>query len=102
MHVLPLRTIRTDTLFPSTTLFLSLVAIDPNQPAPGLRVALVGDEHLLFADGEAWPFSPPRADHATGGHGPSDGAILSPMPGRIISVAVENGEEVEKIGRAHV
>ena len=60
------------------------------------NVAEVDGEMLLFLGGEAWPFGPPRADHAGGGHGPSDGAILSPMPGRIVSVDVEDGTVVAK------
>ncbi|MEJ7935058.1 biotin carboxylase N-terminal domain-containing protein [Sphingobium sp. AN558] len=59
-------------------------------------VAEVEGEMLLFLDGQAWPFSLPRADHAGGGHGPSDGAILSPMPGRIVSVDVEEGAIVAR------
>jgi 3-methylcrotonyl-CoA carboxylase alpha subunit len=38
----------------------------------------------------------PRADHASGGHGPADGAILSLMPGRIVSVDVAEGDKVTK------
>jgi 3-methylcrotonyl-CoA carboxylase alpha subunit len=60
------------------------------------RVARVAGEDVLFLAGEAWPFGKPRADHASGGHGVGDGAILSPMPGRIVSVDVSEGMKVAK------
>ncbi|GLJ00392.1 acetyl/propionyl/methylcrotonyl-CoA carboxylase subunit alpha [Sphingobium sp. BS19] len=50
---------------------------------------------VLFLDGEAWPFGPRRADHI-GGAGEGDGAVLSPMPGRVIAVLVEAGQTVTK------
>ena len=49
---------------------------------------------VLFLGGEAWTFGPRRADHAGGGGGPGDGAILAPMPGRVVSVEVGQGEAV--------
>ena len=52
-------------------------------------------EGVLFLDGEAWPFGPRRADHI-GGAGEGDGAILSPMPGRVIAVLVAAGQAVAK------
>ncbi len=61
--------------------------------APG-RNAVVADG-VLFLDGEAWPFGPRRADHVAGG-GEGDGAILSPMPGRVIAVLVSAGQAVSK------
>ncbi|MDQ4420128.1 ATP-grasp domain-containing protein [Sphingobium sp. DEHP117] len=51
---------------------------------------------ILFLDGEAWPFGPRRADAATGGGAVGDGAIMAPMPGRVIAVAVEEGAAVTK------
>jgi len=59
-------------------------------------VARVAGDDILFFTGEAWPFGRPRADHASGGHGAGDGAILSPMPGRIVSVDVSEGMAVTK------
>jgi 3-methylcrotonyl-CoA carboxylase alpha subunit len=50
---------------------------------------------VLFLDGEAWPFGPRRADHIAGA-GEGDGAILAPMPGRVIAVLVEAGQAVAK------
>jgi 3-methylcrotonyl-CoA carboxylase alpha subunit len=57
-------------------------------------VESVKGETLLFLNGEAWAFGPPVADHVAGGGGQSDGAILAPMPGRIVSVDVVAGESV--------
>jgi len=51
---------------------------------------------VLFLGGEAWPFGLRRADHAGGGAATGDGAILAPMPGRIVSVLVEQGAAVAK------
>jgi len=71
-----------------------IVTLDNMTPtACGAQVA---DEQLLFMNGEAWPFGKPRADHAGGGHGPADGAIVSPMPGRIVSIHVSEGMAVAK------
>jgi len=71
-----------------------LVSLDPNtQPA---ATATIGGDKILFLNGEAWFYGLERAEHAAGGAGASDGAILSPMPGRIISVNVELGALVVK------
>ena len=58
-------------------------------------VASVGGRDILFLDGEAWPIGPGRVD-AIGGGGASDGAILSPMPGKVIAVDVEEGQAVTR------
>ncbi|QJU59920.1 ATP-grasp domain-containing protein [Sphingomonas sp. AP4-R1] len=50
---------------------------------------------ILFVEGEAWPVGPRRADHVAGG-GAGDGAILAPMPGRVIAAVVEQGQKVAK------
>jgi 3-methylcrotonyl-CoA carboxylase alpha subunit len=51
---------------------------------------------VLFIQGEAWEYGLARADHAAGGGTASDGAILSPMPGRIIAVHAAEGDHVKK------
>ena len=71
-----------------------LVELADDRPHRG-QVAELGFEHVLFLDGEAWPFGAPRAEHAAGG-AVGDGAILSPMPGRVIAVAVAEGAGVTK------
>ncbi|GGB21158.1 3-methylcrotonyl-CoA carboxylase subunit alpha [Sphingomonas metalli] len=54
------------------------------------------DGRLLVAEGgQSWVLSPWRADGGAEGAG-SDGAILSPMPGRVIAVDVAAGQPVIK------
>jgi len=60
----------------------------------GAHVVGTGDGRVLFLDGEAWPFGPPVADHVAGGGAVSDGAILAPMPGKVIAVEVAEGQAV--------
>jgi len=60
------------------------------------RDHIVAGERLLFVDGEAWPFETPRADHAGGSGAVSDGALLAPMPGKVITVEVAEGDSVTK------
>ena len=53
------------------------------------------DRLLVTEGGQTWEVTPYRATAAaTGGAG--DGAILSPMPGRIIAVDVTPGQTVTK------
>ncbi len=51
---------------------------------------------LVFSAGQAFAFSLPGASGAGGGSGAADGTLLSPMPGRIISVDVRQGDSVAK------
>jgi 3-methylcrotonyl-CoA carboxylase alpha subunit len=63
----------------------------------GLLRSIVEDDALIFFEqGEAYRLEPTlrRAGGAAGGA--SDGAILSPMPGKLISVDVAQGEAVTK------
>ncbi|KQM85934.1 methylcrotonoyl-CoA carboxylase [Sphingomonas sp. Leaf23] len=62
-------------------------------PTPGASIAQVGVERVLFAAGEAFPFAAPVAGQG-GGASAGDGAILSPMPGRIVAVEVAAGDHV--------
>jgi 3-methylcrotonyl-CoA carboxylase alpha subunit len=70
-----------------------LVMLEP--PVPTVLATLDGG-NVLFLDGEAWPFARPRAADIMGGDALSDGAIIAPMPGRIISVAIAVGDSVTK------
>ena len=63
---------------------------------PAYTTATVADETVLFIQGEAWEYGLASADHAAGGAAASDGAILSPMPGRIIAVHATEGDVVKK------
>lgn len=60
---------------------------------PSVGTAPVVADGVLFMDGEAWPFGPRRADHMSG-EGGGDGAVLSPMPGRVIAVFASVGQTV--------
>ncbi|RUM08906.1 acetyl/propionyl/methylcrotonyl-CoA carboxylase subunit alpha [Rhizobium chutanense] len=51
---------------------------------------------VLFDAGNAWPVGLPTAGEVEANHGPGDGAILSPMPGLVISVEVAEGDRVVK------
>ena len=48
---------------------------------------------LVAEGGQVWRMSAWRVDGAAGG-GAADGAILSPMPGRVLSVEVADGQQV--------
>ncbi|RVT94297.1 acetyl/propionyl/methylcrotonyl-CoA carboxylase subunit alpha [Sphingomonas crocodyli] len=53
------------------------------------------DSILIAEHGQVWKLARWRVDGA-GGAGAGDGAILSPMPGKVIALAVANGDRVEK------
>ena len=71
------------------------VTVDMAAAPVGTCATIADGEQVLFVDGQAWPFGTPRADR-TGGGVASDGAIMSPMPGRVIAVEVEQGDSVKK------
>jgi acetyl/propionyl-CoA carboxylase alpha subunit len=70
------------------------------QPAPRgdleADVLDAGDEVILFEAGEALAFHEPRADASGPKAAAGDGIIRSPMPGKIVSVAVIAGQTVSK------
>jgi acetyl/propionyl-CoA carboxylase alpha subunit len=58
---------------------------------------LVGDgEAIAFEDGAAFEIRLPRAAAGAGEGATGDGAILSPMPGKIVAVAATDGDTVAK------
>lgn len=57
---------------------------------------VVTDAGVLFLDGEAWAYGPVRAGHAGGNSGHFDGAIVAPMPGRVIALMVASGDRVTR------
>jgi 3-methylcrotonyl-CoA carboxylase alpha subunit len=71
------------------------VALDDDQPmaaAPGFR----DDERVVvFYEGQAYEFER-SARGSVHGHGVHDGEILAPMPGKVTSVEVSQGEKVAK------
>jgi 3-methylcrotonyl-CoA carboxylase alpha subunit len=58
-------------------------------------VAVVDDARVLFFEGEAWAFGPPVAGQS-GASATGDGALLAPMPGRIVLVDMVEGSAVNK------
>jgi 3-methylcrotonyl-CoA carboxylase alpha subunit len=57
------------------------------------RPVKIDGDAILFRNGEAWPVSDRVAAYGSGSVA-SDGAILAPMPGRIVSVDVAEGSAV--------
>ena len=57
---------------------------------------LIGGERVLFWRGEAWRFGSPSRLRAATAAGASDGALRSPMPGRVVSISVRAGEAVKR------
>jgi acetyl/propionyl-CoA carboxylase alpha subunit len=55
-----------------------------------------GHAIVVFEQGEAYPFELDDGERAEGEAASGDGAMLAPMPGRIVSVAVQQGGEVKK------
>jgi 3-methylcrotonyl-CoA carboxylase alpha subunit len=69
------------------------VAIDFTDAPP---VVATGDDRVLISEGgQTWALTRWRAGGGGAG-GAADGAILSPMPGRIIAVSVAAGDRVAK------
>ena len=69
--------------------------VELEHPVAGAARQVRG-ETVLFHDGEAWPVAAPVAAHAGGGEAASDGAVVSPMPGRVVAVMVARGDKVTK------
>ena len=68
----------------------------PVKVALGVSIgAKAGRSVIVTESGQSWQLTPWRAAGLGGGEA-SDGAILSPMPGRIISVSVAAGDRVTK------
>ncbi|MBX3479234.1 MAG: acetyl/propionyl/methylcrotonyl-CoA carboxylase subunit alpha [Caulobacter sp.] len=59
------------------------------------RSHYLDDGVVTFDDGEAYQFSRPSGAGALDAHG-SDGSVLSPMPGKVVSVSVKAGDAVTK------
>jgi 3-methylcrotonyl-CoA carboxylase alpha subunit len=72
------------------------VAIDYARPAGPVSIVSIDGQRVLFRRGEAWNFALPDSVRAAGAAQVSDGALQSPMPGRIVSVAVRLGQNVTK------
>ncbi|MBB5373344.1 acetyl/propionyl/methylcrotonyl-CoA carboxylase subunit alpha [Acidocella aromatica] len=72
-----------------------VVALSPGVGS-SLPVTTLGDETVVFEQGRAFAFTEVSADDTGHGGGESGGAVLSPMPGHILSVAVAMGDAVKK------
>jgi 3-methylcrotonyl-CoA carboxylase alpha subunit len=55
-----------------------------------------GDTMLVFSRGQAFAFTLPGASAGAAGGAASDGALISPMPGRVIAVDARQGDAVRK------
>ncbi|MFZ2028766.1 MAG: acetyl/propionyl/methylcrotonyl-CoA carboxylase subunit alpha [Vitreimonas sp.] len=55
-----------------------------------------GETAVVFFNGEAYEFTLDTGERAAGEAAGGDGAILSPMPGKIVSVAAKQGASVKK------
>jgi 3-methylcrotonyl-CoA carboxylase alpha subunit len=68
--------------------------VAPGRSVDAELVTLPDGQRVVFRNGEAWAVGWPAIDHLARGGGASDGSVLSPMPGRVIAVAVALGEAV--------
>jgi 3-methylcrotonyl-CoA carboxylase alpha subunit len=73
-----------------------IVAVDPAQRAAPASIQRIDGQRVLFWRGEAWNFGLPDSVRVAGTAQVSDGALQSPMPGRIVSVSVQLGQTVTK------
>jgi 3-methylcrotonyl-CoA carboxylase alpha subunit len=71
------------------------VSVADGQELEGVAT-IHGDTVLVFSEGQAFTFTLPGTSGASAGAGASDGAIVSPMPGKIIAVEVAEGDTVTK------
>ena len=62
---------------------------------PGLPTARLGSRLVVFEAGQAYAFGPAEAGAGDAGEG-GDGAVRSPMPGRIVAVQAEAGQSVDR------
>ena len=67
--------------------------IEPNR---SLYVTVEDDGYLVSEDGNTFVLSEARGSGAIGGGTAADGALLAPMPGRVIAVEVAAGDRVAK------
>ncbi|MGH6950026.1 MAG: acetyl-CoA carboxylase biotin carboxyl carrier protein subunit, partial [Vitreimonas sp.] len=64
---------------------------------PAARITeSAGGSVLVFDRGEAYEFTLDTGERAEGEEAVGDGAILSPMPGKIVSVAAKAGAKLKK------
>jgi 3-methylcrotonyl-CoA carboxylase alpha subunit len=66
-------------------------AVSVNDAAVQATTAQIERQEVLFLNGEAGAFGLSAAGHASSGAAASDGAIVAPMPGKVIEVRVTEG-----------
>ncbi|MFC7499663.1 acetyl/propionyl/methylcrotonyl-CoA carboxylase subunit alpha [Enterovirga sp. GCM10030262] len=71
------------------------VTVAEDQALEGVATAN-GDTMLVFSEGQAFAFTLPGVGGGAGGATASDGALVSPMPGRVIAVEARQGDKVTK------
>jgi 3-methylcrotonyl-CoA carboxylase alpha subunit len=74
---------------------IRLVDAGGDPPIEGIATA-EGQNVLVFSAGQAFAFTLSGAGGGASGGAASDGILLSPMPGRVISVEVRQGDRVAK------
>jgi 3-methylcrotonyl-CoA carboxylase alpha subunit len=71
-----------------------------NGAAMAGAVTYAGDEFIVHVDGRAWTFAfaaPPSTDGAGGSQAAASGAhVAAPMPGKIVKIAVREGDNVDE------
>ena len=72
-----------------------IVDIDEGEELQGSATA-VGDTLLVFSEGQAFDFTLAGAGGGAAAGATGDGALISPMPGRVIAVDVRQGDKVVK------
>ncbi|HQT43276.1 MAG TPA: biotin carboxylase N-terminal domain-containing protein [Halothiobacillus sp.] len=73
-----------------------IIKVHPSAHGQVYTVANYGDETIVFAGGQSYVFSEITTDYGVNTAVASDGAVLSPMPGHILSVEVCEGDYVTK------
>jgi 3-methylcrotonyl-CoA carboxylase alpha subunit len=69
--------------------------VEAGGPVEGMATA-GGDHVLVFSAGQSFAFTLPGIGGAGAGAGEAEGALVSPMPGRVLSVEVRQGDAVAK------
>jgi 3-methylcrotonyl-CoA carboxylase alpha subunit len=70
------------------------IELDDDQPMAAVSGFRDDERVVVFYEGQAYAFD--RSSRGSVGHGVADGAILAPMPGKVTSVEVSQGEKVAK------
>ncbi|QDP20081.1 acetyl/propionyl/methylcrotonyl-CoA carboxylase subunit alpha [Sphingomonas xanthus] len=70
------------------------VPLDDGEPVAAVSGFRHDERVVIFYEGQAHEFD--RAARGTVGHGAHDGEILAPMPGKVTSVEVSQGDKVAK------